>query len=325
MAMSSAHAQVVTGETATGGGPQPSADFNAGGTVTAVTLPPTVNTTPALVAPVVADTSNNNNGGWLAAALPIVPVCLAMFGKGDAFGSTSKNEDNLKVTSQGLAQVNEALGFQKDTDYDRSELATYGADVSGRYSAGSCEQKFIDKNGNLGPWGRTVKEEIRQRPEQFVNNAPPDVVKHCPGYAHMKDEKKREAFWIWVFGALASAESSCDATAKNNKAPNVKTVGPARGLFQIDASFCGGLGVTGNVQQPDTNIRCAVKGLGVELARRDDLTSPTSKGSDSRRTYWGPLRNDIKNKRKLAAQGGAGDAKGHLKFIALLSQFKGCK
>ncbi|MBX3032644.1 MAG: hypothetical protein KF865_01885 [Bdellovibrionaceae bacterium] len=264
----------------------------------------------ALTLPAAALESGGSGGGGGLAAL--AGACVAALGAGGIFGSTPGNQETVKLVGEQADKLNDYFGYQYEPSLDRQFAEQMGAEITAH--APGCENNFINKEGRLGPWGRTALQEIRDRPQSYVKNIPPDVLRMCPNYGKF-DEKKREQFWVWMFLSLAAPESSCKANAANKNAPN----GVAKGLFQLEKPLCDRVGVYGNLYEPHTNVRCAVKALGVELDRRDNLMSPTSKGSDSRRTYWGPLRNDHHNKQR------GGDIAGAKKFENLLKQFKGCR
>lgn len=208
---------------------------------------------------------------------------------------------------QAMDRYKDEQGFQDLPDYESNPQL--GEAIAAEYPEG-CENNFINKQGQLGPWGYTALEEIRRHPDVYTNNVPGDMGELCSGYAGF-DTKKREQFWVWMFLAMAVPESGCRPRARNSGAPD----GTAVGLFQVYAPFCDPLGVRGDLHNPHNNTRCAVRGLARELGRRDNLTSPTSKGSSPLRTYWAPLRNDHRD---------AGNAKANRTFESLLSKFPGC-
>lgn len=262
--------------------------------------PPATTVNPALISP----SPQNNNNGMVVAGL-----CGALLAGLVGITATAKEV-------QDAADVaNEKAGFQHDDTLDDTFTKDLARDVNARFN-GNCAQMFIDKEGNLGSWGRVVRDEIREKKKQFVENEPPDVMELCPNYKYFSKEEggKREQFWIHTFMSLASPESSCNQAAANHGAPN----GTAKGLFQLEARVCDAMQVTGNLYDGQKNTRCAVRLLGAELARRDNLMSPTSRDRDSRRTYWGPLRTDDHNKAR------GGDIQGAKKFRALVAKFPGC-
>ncbi|MBX3040084.1 MAG: hypothetical protein KF789_05170 [Bdellovibrionaceae bacterium] len=263
--------------------------------------------TPTTTTTTTSTDSDSGNGGMAALITGALGICGALLG-GNVLGG--KNKENSEGLSYAMDEYNDSQGFQKQEDfYSDPEL---GASIAANYPAG-CENRFIDKQGNLGPWGRTALQEIRANPEEYVNNNPPDVMILCKNYKNF-DKNKKEHFWVWMFSSLAAPESSCNEKAANHGAPN----GTAIGLFQLEKPFCDRVGVSGNLYNGHINTRCAVKGLAMELRRRDNLMSPTSKASDPRRTYWGPLRTDDNNKAR------GGDISGAKKFRALVGKFPGC-
>ena len=262
---------------------------------------PAVNTSAA--AP---QSSGGGGGQGMALGASLLAMCGALMG-GPLGG---KNAEMSEEMVEAMDRAKDEQGFQELPDFAASE--ELGTAINANYPAG-CENNFIDKQGRLGPWGYTALEEIRRQPAAYVQNDPPDVLILCKNYQHF-NVAKREQFWVWMFSSLAAPESSCNPNAANRNAPN----GTAIGLFQLEAPFCNPVGVRGDLFNPHNNTRCAVRGLAVELNRRDNLMSPTSRSRDSRRTYWGPLRTDDHNKAR------GGDIRGAQKFRGLVGRFPGC-
>jgi hypothetical protein len=180
---------------------------------------------------------------------------------------------------------------------------------------------FIDSEGRLGPWGRTIQVELRENADAYADNEPPDVLKWCPGYKTMSKDW-RERFWIWTFASIASSESSCNPTAVNPKCnrsdaartgckynPNSPPNGDAIGLFQLEPRRCQRSDEKALMNALQTS-RCAARVLAGELRARDTLLDY------KRETYWGPLRGNT---------GHRGDASGRDKMLAKLGSFKGCR
>jgi len=160
-------------------------------------------------------------------------------------------------------------------------------------------QKFIDKNGGLGPWGDTLLECMKweknrdvygykdETGQEVLGVVPSDVMKYCPSFGHMSPER-RDRFWIWFFMSVAGPESSCNPGAVG-QGPN----GAAIGLFQLEADKCANVGVpvsSGDLQRPAPNIRCACSLFAKEMRNRSTIFSGTSRGRAG--TYWGTLRID---------------------------------
>lgn len=249
--------------------------------------PPTTATAPA------ADPSTNAFG----------QVCLQML-QGLLGG---QNSATAKLMAQIADDENDKIGFAENKEWNRANTAEIADARNVNYPKG-CENRFIDKEGRLGPYGRTALAEIKSKPNSYVNNVPSDFATLCPRYKGM-DNEKREQFWVWAFSSLAAPESSCNPNAANPNAPN----GTAKGLFQLEKPLCDRFGETGNLYNGHVNVRCAVRALASELRKRDTLTLC------KRGTYWGPLRCDDNNKAR------GGDIKGGMRFRALVSKFPGCK
>lgn len=253
-------------------------------------------TTPVAPPPVQAPTVSDNSMNPLG-------LCATMLQS--MFGRT--NTANSLLMEQIADETNEKAGYQRYESWEDKQSKEIGLAANARYPAG-CENRFINKNGELGPFGRTALAEFQRFPDQFVNNEPRDIISMCPGYKNWGKER-REQFWVWTASSLAAPESSCNPGAANPNAPN----GTAIGLFQVEKPFCDRFGVTGNLYDGHQNTRCMVRGLASELTKRNTVTTP------QRVTYWGPLRADDWN----TARGG--DIRGGQKFRALVPQFPGCK
>lgn len=246
----------------------------------------------------------------------IIGVCGTLLNS--LFAPNSKsNVSDISDTSDELDRYNESLGNQRDTGWSDDDVAYMGR--QGADLGANCAN-FIDKEGRVGPLGREIQTQIRNYPESYSNNDPPDVLRLCPGYSSMAKEE-RERFWVWTFAMLAKQESSCSPVAINRKCnrqdaartgckynPNSPPNGDAIGLFQLWEPACPGKS-TAALMNPYVNSRCAVHVLAGELEKRDTLTT------NQTNTYWGPFRANTRH---------AGDARGNAGFVANLGAFRGC-
>lgn len=176
---------------------------------------------------------------------------------------------------------------------------------------GSGCKNFIDDKGNLGPWGKILKNEIRGNPA--FNSTPKDMSSLCPGYSNFSQDQ-RENFWVHTFMAMSSNESSCKTSTRT--AENV-------GLLQLDSNACGAKSAA--LYDARVNLTCGVRVLGRELGKRNTLTKDCSdcKGG----TYWAVLRSDgtaLSNKTELHALR-AREVNGSKKTQILIGQFQGCR
>lgn len=237
-------------------------------------------------------------------------LCPRLFGgsSGTAGGVTgSELSDEAYQVQSNLWAAREKEGYVYEKDLDRKTATEIGGDASAKMASG-CNQ-FINKEGQLGPWGSWALQLIKDKPDAFGTNIPDDITKWCPNYPKMNKDQ-RELYWVWILMSMASSESSCNPRNDNKNAPN----GTAVGLFQVWKPVCP---KARDLHVPYENITCAVDLLSKELQNRDTLMTPTSKGSEG--TYWGPLRSDDYNKRR------GGDIAGAQKTRGIMSQYRYCK
>jgi hypothetical protein len=201
---------------------------------------------------------------------------------------------------------------------NREQWGRLGTRIHGRFeeASGDCQQKFITKDGRLGPWGQYAMTQMNEHRDVYENpRGPRDTTQYCPRYTSFEADQRKQ-FWTWFFLSLASPESSCRASAQNPGAPN----GTALGLFQLESVACQRVGLNFSSQDllnPYKNIQCAVALFAREMRDRDSIMVGHSR--DRTGTYWGPLRNDDHNRAR------GGDIRGANHLRSLLSDFDACK
>lgn len=215
-----------------------------------------------------------------------------------------------------MDNMNEKEGFKPykgiDRETARKAAPSIIASINAKPEAG-C-QKFINKDGEIGPWGRTMLTAFENHKDVFEKHTPDDVKKYCPTFPTMNGDR-RKLFWLWFFASVAQPESSC-RSHETSQGPN----GTAIGLFQMDPPACSRAGVplsATELLEPANNIRCAVAVFANEMHRRNTIMVGTSQGSGG--TYWGTLRNDDNN----TARGG--DIRAAQQTRSLLTQYPDCK
>ena len=177
-----------------------------------------------------------------------------------------------------------------------------------------CE-KFVDKEGKIGPWGRKALEQMHSSESLkniYETKVPPDMDKFCPEFKNM-DQNRKDYFWLWFFASLSKPESTCQSGAVNPNAPN----GNAIGLFQLEANKCIPLGINVSSQEllnPDRNIECAVSRFGKEMAERGTIQIGYSNRKGG--TYWGELRTNPY---------GSGDSRAAAQTQNLLQHWPDCQ
>jgi hypothetical protein len=235
-----------------------------------------------------------------------VGSCGQMFNRGER--ASDGKVDDLKDTADDMEDIAyadiEAKGYTYDSKWDRETARTIGAESTLAFKAG-CNN-FINKEGQLGPWGNYAMGLIRGKSEVFGGNIPGDITRWCPKYPSM-NESQRELYWVWILGAMASNESGCN--------PGITAQGPngtAKGLFQVWEPVCP---KARNLARPRDNIQCAVDLLADELKDRDNLMSTTSNGKRKDATYWAVLRIDGRDK---------GNSVANAKTRAIMEKYKFC-
>ena len=211
--------------------------------------------------------------------------------------TNNANVDALKSTAQDeiLPTVynNEAHGFQGLTS-----------------SFPEACRSFIKSDGSYGPWGQMVLNELEKQPI-FMKNPLPGMASSCPNFNSFDDAKKRH-FWVWLMTSMAAQESTCDAgidapdvyIGKGKHRYRFNPNGVASGLFQIEKNprlrsnrddQYGGRYCSGDVYDPQTNIRCGVRMLEEVI---DNEAGPYS----IRDNYWSVLRKSGTMTKRLVSQ-----------------------
>lgn len=226
-----------------------------------------------------------------------------------AYADAIKKEPHtIRRTRDAIYRALDETGFTPDPEFPQEYARRAGRDLYEAMSEGAraC-QKFIDKDGNIGPWGTFAKELLEEHGEIFKNHVPSDITKYCPNFPNMTPER-RKLFWIWVLAAMSAPESSCN--------PNEQT-GDAIGLFQLDEQGCRVANVyvtSRELRNPYVNIRCAVARLAFEMRHRRTLMASHSR--DRTGTYWAVLRGHSAS---------SIDRKGAMRTMATLPKYSDCE
>lgn len=213
-----------------------------------------------------------------------------------------------------MDRQNDEAGFQPYPGIEPALAKRSAATIISNFKPEAGCQKFIDKNGAIGPWGRTMLGELEQYKDVYEDNKPKDAEHYCPTFTTM-DASRRKMFWLWFFASVSQPESGC----KSNDVSG-GTGGANIGLFQLDPPACRRVGMplsASELLSPSNNIRCAVAVFANEMRHRGTIMVGTSKGQTG--TYWGTLRNDDNN----AARGS--DISAALKTRSLIRQYPDCQ
>lgn len=244
--------------------------------------------------------SNNLLAASIGQMCPL--MMNSLFG---AAGTAQSNVNNSQAIMTLTDQVNTEAGFQYDPQFPRQTVVKAAASP-GHFEA-NCDN-FMDKQGRIGPWGRTVLAEMENYPQIYTQKVPADMASLCPAYPRL-DANERRLVWVWVFKSIAGPESSCNP---RDISSGISAADTNYGLLQLDPAHCGG----GSLLDPSVNLRCGVKVLANELSKRNSLTINFSDRPGG--TYWGTLRNDDHNLRRGA------DIRAGQQTRALIRQFSLC-
>ncbi|MBS1963285.1 MAG: hypothetical protein JST04_13805 [Bdellovibrionales bacterium] len=145
---------------------------------------------------------------------------------------------------------------------------------------------FLDDKGEYGSYGRIIKgyieaeQKLASSEQVFLSDeilGMESVPKICPKWKSL-DDKTRTKFWVWVFAAIASAESSCNTDIKEVWGVN----DTCTGLLQLEKGYslrahrgpnCAGVSPK-DIRKPYSNLRCGMdimKGQLVSRNAKDEL------------------------------------------------------
>lgn len=221
---------------------------------------------------------------------------------------------NLSAVMRANMDFNDRSGFKKYRGFRDSDARAVGSDINQRYGSSAGCQKFINKKGEVGPWGRVALKEIEKsnNVEFYETATPRGISKFCPNFNNM-DAERRKLFWIWVLASMADPESSCNPR-EVARGPN----GNAVGLFQLDPNACRIMNFhfsESDLQEPSNNIRCAVSRLRRDLECQKTFVTETSYDAQ-KCMHWGVMRGPT-----VASV----DRSGARKFESLVPQYSDCK
>lgn len=244
------------------------------------------------------------------------PIASYLAACAAAMNPLMQNLSAIRKVRRELDIENDRQGFKPDPIFEKldPEVRRRSADaiVSSFKPEAGC-QKFMNKAGEVGPWGRTLLAELDLYKDVYESKIPKDAPQYCPAFPSM-DPPRRKLFWLWFFASLSQPESSCRSHAQGD-GPN----GKALGLFQLEPPACARVGMTvtqSELLDPSTNIRCAVAVFAKEMKNRDTIMINHSRGPSG--TYWGPLRNDDEN------VGRGGDIRAAQTARSLIKQYPDC-
>ncbi len=218
------------------------------------------------------------------------------------------NARNARELRDALDRYNDEKGFEYDPEFPEDEARRTGYDLYNLSTSAKGCQQFIDKDGRIGPWGRTALAKMKEYPEIFQEHVPMDMTRFCPAFPYM-NRSERQLFWLWILASMADAESSCN--------PQAQSPYGALGLFQMDPAGCQVAGVyvtSRDLLAPHSSIRCAVARLAYEMKNRKTLLARHSR--DKTGTYWAVLR---------GYSASAVDRSGAMKAMALYSKYSKCR
>jgi len=163
---------------------------------------------------------------------------------------------------------------------------------------------FVTPDFKLGPWGVIIKDQfhklLNNRPkdvkETFFSNSIPDMPLRCPNFSNLSQAQKID-FWIWLFAAVASQESSCKNGVFGNGVHSL-----AVGLTQLPSAWSSrywrGQSCRTNVKWADANLRCSLD-IMMELLRNGNGEYKGNGKIFHNNSYWGVLKGASRNEKKM--------------------------
>lgn len=167
---------------------------------------------------------------------------------------------------------------------------------------------FIEKNGEMGKWGKIIINTINERSTEdknktFFSNNIPDMNFICPKFKLFPDNLKMK-FYVWVFASISFDESSCNEFTKDGPGEQKKLT--AQGLLQLESLRSlrkgrGGHCNVDNIKLPENNLSCGVDILHEILKGKDSLYYNGKSTGELfwKGSYWAKIRLKAKNNKKL--------------------------
>lgn len=196
----------------------------------------------------------------------------------------------------------------------------------------SC-QNFIDSDGNLGPFGKTIVAEL-DRPEYLgLYFEHPQMTKDCPNYMSFSKAQKQN-FIINFFAHLSWLESTCGTDIKGsfgemglfqheNDSNIFKRRDILKKVFPAASELC-----RAPMSNHSNNIRCTIANMAAQLKGRFTIAEWNNYGAGatpqpmlSPHSTWGPII-DARNRRKPGARKPTG---AYATMYDQVTSFPGCK
>lgn len=193
--------------------------------------------------------------------------------------------------------------------------------------------KYIDKKGEYGPWGKIVLNAISKINQEelkktFYSNSIPDMDYICPQFNNF-DEELKNKFWVWTIASLSWQESSCIST-RESEGINCRAVG----LLQLEdayhlRSWRGPACRTRDMLQPANNLSCGIQILHDQLLGAEGKRMPASTGELFwKSSYWQEMRFKKKNEdrmKRLKARALDPESKSKPEIKELIMRFPMCR
>ncbi|MES2769212.1 MAG: hypothetical protein V4596_08705 [Bdellovibrionota bacterium] len=220
--------------------------------------------------------------------------------------------DNLICMTDGFKNVPtpEATPEPEVIDYsfDREKIGQ----AFNRQPYGKVCEGFINKEGNLGAWGKAGVEEFKKVcNECFFGEKSIDVKDICPKFKNFSQTQK-EYFWAWTLASMAYPESTCrvQVRVKGTKVRGHQEY--AVGILQLEES---------SRRRRGRGHECQPKAKESLYTPRFQFRCAASIIQDTRydegRPLWGSANQYWQKLRGLGGEGG--------RISKYISQFPGCR
>lgn len=153
---------------------------------------------------------------------------------------------------------------------------------------GRCN-RFIDRDGEYGPWGEFVVERLRDEGTDsiFYQNDLLAMTSVCPNWSRF-NEFEKEHYWVWVIASMAWDESKCGEQRWMDHSGLV-------GLLQMekdveDRKWRGKNCRVSDLLDHRNNIRCSFDIMAELLKGKEGIYKSNGLLYQNKNSYWEKLR-----------------------------------
>jgi hypothetical protein len=223
-------------------------------------------------------------------------IFLALFFIYSNLYAESELENTARMVNKSLDSIKKTgvISSPCQSNLEGTSAIILDAEFSSNGVGDNCF-KYIESNGEVGSWGKSVIEAIYKLPKDeiqnsYLANSFTDMELVCPNYKNFNEQLKLK-FWVWTFAAISWQESSCNPKT-TAQGINSKAVG----LLQLEDSLRlragrGGHCEVKDVKQANNNIACGVEILHQQLLGPKSTYFTNSTGELFWKSgYWQHLR-----------------------------------